>query len=94
MVSGPLALCVVQMRLMPRPEGWGLHCSDLVYELCNVVGIRNLSVKMRGGRRNKLFVAQVGGVWRQSGAAVYRDRDRWSCAAWCWWVALSHVSAH
>lgn len=48
----------LQMRLMPRPEGWGLHCSDLVYELCNVVGIRNLSVKMRGGRRNKLFVAQ------------------------------------
>ncbi len=50
----------MQMRLMPRPEGWGLHCSDLVYELCNVVGIRNLSVKLRGSRRNKLFVAQVG----------------------------------
>ncbi|GFR46973.1 hypothetical protein Agub_g8625 [Astrephomene gubernaculifera] len=48
----------MKIRIQPRPEGWGLCCSDLMYELCNVVGIRNISIKIRGRRVNKFFVAQ------------------------------------
>ncbi|EFJ40605.1 hypothetical protein VOLCADRAFT_99580 [Volvox carteri f. nagariensis] len=44
--------------LMPRPEGWGLRCSDLMYELCNVVGLRNVSIRLRGRVKNKFYVAQ------------------------------------
>ncbi len=44
--SSPVLICAVrrvvlwacvQMRLMPRPSGWGLKCSDLLYELCSLV---------------------------------------------------------
>ncbi|KXZ46345.1 hypothetical protein GPECTOR_44g24 [Gonium pectorale] len=48
----------LQMQMEPRPEGWGLTCSDLLYELCGLAGIRNISIKLRGGRTNKFFVAQ------------------------------------
>ncbi|GIL55964.1 hypothetical protein Vafri_11429 [Volvox africanus] len=48
----------MKILMMPRPEGWGLRCSDLMYELCNVVGIRNVSIRLRGGVKNKFYVAQ------------------------------------
>ncbi|KAG2438245.1 hypothetical protein HYH02_010944 [Chlamydomonas schloesseri] len=48
----------LQMRLMPRPSGWGLRCPDLLYELCGLVGVRDASVRVRGQRKNKFFVAQ------------------------------------
>lgn len=48
----------MKMRLMPRPEGWGLRCSDLLYELCSVAGIRNISIKLIGRRQSKFYVAQ------------------------------------
>lgn len=56
-----MALLLLQLKLMPRPEGWGLRCSGLLYELCGVVGLRNVSAKLIGRRKNKFFVAQVGG---------------------------------
>jgi ribosomal protein S5 len=37
-----------QMRLMPRPEGWGVKASDLVSELCGLTGIKNISIKVSG----------------------------------------------
>ncbi|KAG2490039.1 hypothetical protein HYH03_011504 [Edaphochlamys debaryana] len=48
----------MKMQLEPRPEGWGLRCSDLLYELCNLAGIRDVSIKIRGRRKNKFFVAK------------------------------------
>ncbi|GLC61826.1 hypothetical protein PLESTB_001807700 [Pleodorina starrii] len=48
----------MKILLMPRPEGWGLRCCDLMYELCNVVGIRNVSIQLRGNLSNKFYVAQ------------------------------------
>ncbi|GIL85800.1 hypothetical protein Vretifemale_14340 [Volvox reticuliferus] len=48
----------MKILMMPRPEGWGLRCSDLIFELCNVVGIRNVSIRLRGRVKNKFYVAQ------------------------------------
>ena len=48
----------MKMRLMPRHEGWGVKASDLVSELCGLVGIRNVSIKMVNASKNKFFVAQ------------------------------------
>jgi ribosomal protein S5 len=33
------------MRLMPRHDGWGIRASNLVSELCGLVGIKNISIK-------------------------------------------------
>lgn len=48
----------MKMRLMPRHEGWGVKASDLVSELCGLVGIKNVSIKMFGRLANKFYVAQ------------------------------------
>ncbi|GFH22228.1 S5 DRBM domain-containing protein [Haematococcus lacustris] len=42
---------------MPRPSGWGVRGSDLVTELCNLVGIKDISVKIFGRRQSRFFVA-------------------------------------
>ncbi|GAX73110.1 hypothetical protein CEUSTIGMA_g563.t1 [Chlamydomonas eustigma] len=47
----------MKMRLMPRPEGWGVKASDLVSELCGLAGIKNISIKMVGRSKNKFYVA-------------------------------------
>ncbi|MEW5306957.1 MAG: hypothetical protein WDW36_009384 [Sanguina aurantia] len=49
----------LKLKLMPRPEGWGTKCNSLLYELCHLVGLRNVSIKVMGRRKNKFFVAQA-----------------------------------
>lgn len=44
---------------MPRPEGWGVKAGPLVAELCGLIGLRNVSVKIYGRRTNRLFVAHA-----------------------------------
>lgn len=39
----------LQMILKPLPAGRGVFGSDLLSELCNLVGIKDLAVKVRGG---------------------------------------------
>lgn len=43
---------------MPRHDGWGVKASDLLSELCGLVGIKNISIKMTGRSKNKFYVAQ------------------------------------
>eukprot|EP00195_Chlamydomonas_chlamydogama_P007572 CAMPEP_0202906518 /NCGR_PEP_ID=MMETSP1392-20130828/39235_1 /ASSEMBLY_ACC=CAM_ASM_000868 /TAXON_ID=225041 /ORGANISM="Chlamydomonas chlamydogama, Strain SAG 11-48b" /LENGTH=352 /DNA_ID=CAMNT_0049595063 /DNA_START=164 /DNA_END=1223 /DNA_ORIENTATION=+ len=47
----------MQMRLMPRAEGWGIKASDLLTDLCLLAGIRNISIKTYGRTKNKFYVA-------------------------------------
>eukprot|EP00198_Chlamydomonas_reinhardtii_P008280 XP_001697617.1 predicted protein [Chlamydomonas reinhardtii] len=47
-----------RIRMMPRPAGWGLRCPDLLYELCGLVGLRDVSIRVRGQRGSRFFVAQ------------------------------------
>ncbi|PNW79232.1 hypothetical protein CHLRE_09g407100v5 [Chlamydomonas reinhardtii] len=48
----------LSIRMMPRPAGWGLRCPDLLYELCGLVGLRDVSIRVRGQRGSRFFVAQ------------------------------------
>eukprot|EP00798_Chlamydomonas_sp_ICE-L_P027647 gene27647-7286_t len=48
----------MKMRLMPRREGWGIRASNLVTELCRIIGVKDISIKLNGRRDNKFFVAQ------------------------------------
>lgn len=47
-----------KMHLMPRHDGWGVKSSDLIAELCGLVGIKNISVKLIGRSKNKFYVAE------------------------------------
>jgi len=38
--------------MWPRPEGFGITASPLVQQLCGLAGMRNVTVKLTGRRRN------------------------------------------
>lgn len=39
----------LQFLLSPRADGTGIVANDLLVELCNLAGIRNISIKVRRG---------------------------------------------
>ncbi|KAF5828023.1 hypothetical protein DUNSADRAFT_18356 [Dunaliella salina] len=47
----------LKFLLSPRQDGWGITANDLLLELCNLAGIRNISIKVYGRRRPKFYVA-------------------------------------
>ena len=49
----------LRLILMPRPEGWGLKCNDLMEELCNMIGLKNLTVQVSGRRKSKTSVVRA-----------------------------------
>lgn len=48
---------MLKLTLEPRPEGWGVKASELVTQLCNLAGLRNVSIKVHARRRTRFFVA-------------------------------------
>jgi ribosomal protein S5 len=48
----------MKMRLMPRHSGWGVKASDLISELCGLVGIKDISIKLIRRSTNRFYVAQ------------------------------------
>jgi ribosomal protein S5 len=38
--------------MSPRHDGWGVTANDLLLELCNLAGIRNISIKVSAGWRD------------------------------------------
>jgi len=47
----------LKFLMSPRQDGWGITANDLLLELCNLAGIRNISIKVYGRRRPKFYVA-------------------------------------
>lgn len=45
----------IKVILMPRPEGYGQVCSDFMSELCELIGIEDISIKIQGRRRKNKF---------------------------------------
>lgn len=57
MLHDPVVPPHAQLTLEPRPEGWGVKASELVTQLCNLAGLRNVSIKVHARRRTRFFVA-------------------------------------
>eukprot|EP00201_Polytomella_parva_P012108 CAMPEP_0175064544 /NCGR_PEP_ID=MMETSP0052_2-20121109/15396_1 /TAXON_ID=51329 ORGANISM="Polytomella parva, Strain SAG 63-3" /NCGR_SAMPLE_ID=MMETSP0052_2 /ASSEMBLY_ACC=CAM_ASM_000194 /LENGTH=320 /DNA_ID=CAMNT_0016330915 /DNA_START=139 /DNA_END=1100 /DNA_ORIENTATION=+ len=49
----------VVINISPRPAGFGLVCSNLLFEICSMAGLRDATIKIRGATRNKFFVAKA-----------------------------------
>lgn len=62
----------IKMIIMPRPEGFGVVASPVLRELCNMIGIKNISIKVYGrhGRKNKFDLVKcfLEAMQRQSAA--------------------------
>ena len=68
------------MVLMPRSDGFGVRGSGLMCELCSLVGLRNVSVRVIGRRKNKFYIAQCFAEALQVRARRLRLGGR--CCAW------------
>lgn len=36
--------------MWPRSRGFGLHCNDLLFQVCELVGVQDISIKVIGSR--------------------------------------------
>jgi hypothetical protein len=78
----------LRIRMWPRRAGFGVTASPLVEQLCGLAGIRNITVKLNGRRRNVDNVVKVGpgghagwlwgralAGWLSFTSASFADRD-------------------
>lgn len=49
--------------MWPRPAGFGITASPLVEQLCNLAGIKNVTIKLNGRRQN---IDNVVKAWLQA----------------------------
>lgn len=75
----------VRVIVMPRAEGWGLRCNDLMEELCAMIGIKNATIQASGTTHGFAAPASCVASSIQS-AAVCRAAHQVGC-----WLTLPHV---